>query len=96
MLLVSEIPGLIGQMAGLGTGQFFAADLLTALLSSSYGLVLAQRVGAALLLWVLLGVVREGNGGRRLAAGLLPGLALAGMPRQGVQILLPVQHMFWF
>lgn len=75
LLLVGEIPGLFGQMAGLGTGEFFSADLFTGLVRSSYGLALGQRLGAAALLWVVLGVV--GQSRKWLWVALLVGLGLA-------------------
>ncbi len=58
-LLVAEPVALLGQSASLGNEQLLDSDTLTDILSSStFGRVLALRVGVAILLWVLLGSAR--------------------------------------
>ncbi len=78
VLLVSEVPALIGQMAGLEPGTFFDSDLAGAALASSFGRAMALRLGAAILLWVLAGAARAGAGRAvPIAVGL--GVVLAGV-----------------
>ncbi len=58
-LLLAEPVALLGQSASLGTDQVLDPDTLTDILgSSTFGRVLALRVGVALLLWVVLGSAR--------------------------------------
>jgi len=58
-LLVAEPVALLGQSASLGTDQLLDPDTLTDILgSSTFGRVLALRVGVAILLWVVLGSTR--------------------------------------
>ena len=58
-LVVAEPTALLAQNASLGTGLLVDPSIIGDVLSSSFGRVLAQRLGAALLLWVLVGVVKE-------------------------------------
>ncbi len=60
-LIVAEPFALLAQNASLGTGLLFDPSSIGDVLASSFGRVLAQRLGAALLLWILVGVVKEGN-----------------------------------
>jgi len=78
LLLLAEPLALLAQTASLGTNQTFDLDLLGDTLASNFGRVLAQRLGAALLLWVLVGIVKQGEASRAtpLALGLGLGLAL--------------------
>jgi copper transport protein len=59
LLLCAEPLALLAQTIGVGAAPF---DPVTAgdVLASGFGLVWAQRVGVALLLWVVVGVVRDG------------------------------------
>jgi copper transport protein len=59
LLLLAEPVALLGQTASLGNG-LWDNDLAGEALSSSFGRVLAQRLGAAAALWMLAGVVRAG------------------------------------
>jgi copper transport protein len=78
ILLLAEAPALIGQIAGLEPGTFFDSELAGAALASSFGRALAQRLGAAILLWVLAGAARAGaDRAVAIAAGL--GVVLAGI-----------------
>ena len=61
LLLLAEPLALFGQTSSLNSSQIFDLDLIGDSLSSSFGRLLAQRVGAAFLLWVLLGTVTEGS-----------------------------------
>jgi copper transport protein len=73
-LLLAEPVALLGQSASLGTDQLLDPDTLTDILgSSTFGRVLALRVGVALLLWVVLGSARVAP---RWLGGVV--LALAG------------------
>lgn len=59
LLLVAEPIGLLGQTASLNSDQLFNPDVLADILASSFGQLMTERLGAALLLWVLLGVERQ-------------------------------------
>ena len=76
LLLLSEPLALLGQTSSLGPAQLLDLDTAGDILSSSFGRVLAQRLGAAVLLWVLLGSIRQGSAwANKIALGL--GLVLA-------------------
>jgi copper transport protein len=75
-LLVAEALALLAQTASLAPGRLLSPDATADVLASSAGRALAQRAGAALLLWVLLGALRQGAAGAGWAA-LLAGLGLA-------------------
>jgi copper transport protein len=74
-LFLAEPFALLAQMVSL-SGQFFDPNLLGDLLASTFGRALAQRLGAAILLWVLIGPARQGSK-LSLAAALILGVALA-------------------
>lgn len=76
LLLVAEPVGLLGQSASLSSEQLFNPDVIADILASSFGQVTTERLGAALLLWVFLGVDREGAGLKWGLTGLYMGLAL--------------------
>jgi copper transport protein len=59
LLALAEPLALLAQMASVPGGAFFDAAAALDVLGSGYGLVLAQRLGAALLLWTLLGAPSE-------------------------------------
>lgn len=59
LLLVSEPLALLAQTASLDPAQTLDGDALTAALASSFGRVLELRVAAALLLWAVLGALRQ-------------------------------------
>ncbi len=72
ILLVLAAPvALLGQTGSLGLAQLFDIDLAGDMLASSFGRVLAQQVGAAVLLWVLAGPARQGSSLSRWAILLL-------------------------
>lgn len=92
LLLVAEPVALVAQVVSLGVGSPFApaaSEIAGDALASGFGRVLSQRLGAALLLWVLLGIAESpkasdeaqtGDGrGERIAlnAAVIVGLALA-------------------
>ncbi len=83
LLLAAEPLALLAQTSSLGEGSAFDAEVIGGALESSFGRVLAQRLGAALLLWVLLGLStgpgRRGRGGsiRADATVAILGVALA-------------------
>ena len=58
-LLVAEPLALFAQTASLDPGQTFDGEALTGALASPFGRVLGLRVGAALLLWAVLGGLRQ-------------------------------------
>ncbi len=60
LLLVAEPLALLAVCASLGTGAVTDGAVVTAVMASSFGRVLAQRLGAALLLWALIGLVKAG------------------------------------
>jgi hypothetical protein len=59
LLLVAEPLALLAQTASLDPTQTFDGDALTGALASSFGRVLGLRVAAALLLWAVLGALRQ-------------------------------------
>jgi copper transport protein len=59
LLLVAEPLALLAQTASLDPAQAFDGDALTSALASSFGRVLALRVAGALLLWAVLGALRQ-------------------------------------
>jgi copper transport protein len=59
MLLVAEPLALLAQTSSLDPAQTFDGDALTAALASPFGRVLGLRVAAALLLWAVLGALRQ-------------------------------------
>lgn len=74
-LVLAEPLALVAQTAGL-SGTLWDGDLAGDALSSGFGRVLAQRLGAALALWMLVGARKAGaHGTDALILGL--GLALA-------------------
>jgi copper transport protein len=59
LLLVAEPLALLGQTASLDPAQTFDGDALTSALASPFGRVFGLRVAAALLLWAVLGALRQ-------------------------------------
>jgi copper transport protein len=76
LLIVAEPLALIGQTASLGASQVFDPDSISAALDSSFGRVLSLRLGAAFLIWTLLGIANDGASWSGPAA-LVVGGALA-------------------
>jgi copper transport protein len=76
ILLLAEPFTLLAQLVSLQAGTLFDPLIIGGILASSAGRVLAQHMGAALLLWVLLGMARQGSRGA-LPAGLILGIVLA-------------------
>ena len=75
LLLVAEPLALFAQTASLDPAQTFDGDALTSALASPFGRVLALRLAATLLLWAILGALRQAPWLRWSVPGL--GLALA-------------------
>ena len=61
LLLLAEGVALLAQIATLTTGSLFDPVLLGDVLASSFGRVMAQRLGAAVLLWVIAGSAQQGQ-----------------------------------
>jgi putative copper export protein len=59
MLMAAEPLALLAQTASLDPARTFDGDALTGALASSFGRVLELRVAAALLLWAVLGALRQ-------------------------------------
>ena len=59
LLLLAEPLALLAQTASLDVAQTFDGDALTGALASSFGRVLELHVAAALLLWAVLGALRQ-------------------------------------
>lgn len=74
VLLLAEMVALLAQSASLGTHALFDLTFLSTVLGSSFGRALALRLGAALVLWILLGIARQGNRKAVLAALVLGGI----------------------
>jgi copper transport protein len=77
MLLCAEPLALLAQTIGV-QGALFDLAVAGNVLASGFGLVWAQRIGVALLLWVLLGVAKDGTV-RALWAVPALGLVLAAI-----------------
>ena len=75
LLLVAEPLALFAQTASFDPSQTFDGDALTSALASPFGRVLGLRVGGALLLWAVLGALRQAAWLRWAIPGL--GIALA-------------------
>jgi copper transport protein len=75
LLLVAEPLALFAQTASLDPSQTFDGDALTGALASPFGRVLGLRLGGALLLWAVLGALRQAAWLRWAVPGL--GVALA-------------------
>ncbi len=73
LLLGAEAVALVAQVVSLGAGSPFApaaSEIAGDALASGFGRVLSQRLGAALLLWVLVGIAESLRaGGEEAAAG---------------------------
>ncbi|HEV2660069.1 MAG TPA: copper resistance protein CopC [Ktedonobacteraceae bacterium] len=76
LLLLAEPFTLLAQLVSLQAGTLFDPLIIGGILASSAGRVLAQHMGAALLLWVLLGMARQGSRSA-LPTGLILGIVLA-------------------
>jgi copper transport protein len=76
LLLVAEPLALFAQTASLDPSQTFDGDALTGALASPFGRVLALRLGGALLLWAVLGALRQAAWLRWAIPGLAVALAL--------------------
>jgi copper transport protein len=80
-LLIAEPVALLAQAASLSVGGSGPLDLevIGGALDSSFGRVLAQRLGAAVLFWVLIGAARNAraNDTRTTRAALLLGVVVA-------------------
>ena len=59
LLFAAEPLSLFGQTASIDPAQTFDGDALTSALASPFGHVLGLRVAAALLLWAVLGALRQ-------------------------------------
>jgi len=81
VLLIAEPVALLAQAASLGAGGGGPLDpeVVWGALDSSFGRVLAQRLGGAVLFWVLIGAARNARAGdtRTTSPALLLGLAVA-------------------
>jgi copper transport protein len=75
LLLVAEPLAVLAQTASLNPAQTFDGDALTSALASPFGRVLGLRVAAALLLWAVLGALRQAPWLRWAIPGI--GLVLA-------------------
>ena len=75
LLLVAEPLALLAQAASIDPAQTFDGDALTGALASPFGRLLGLRVAAALLLWAVLGALRQASWLRWGIPGL--GLLLA-------------------
>ncbi len=90
LLLLAEPVSLLGQTASLKLEQIFDSDVIADMLSSSFGRVMAQRAGAAILLWVLLGNSGQGAVWKWGVTSLYMGLALVDGQASHAVIAEPV------
>lgn len=79
VLVCAEPVALLAQVVSLGAAVWLDPNILATLLTSSFGRVLAQRLGAAILLWILVGVARDDAKytNKAVTGALALGLALA-------------------
>jgi copper transport protein len=78
VLVLAEGVALLAQSASLGKHALFDPTFLATVLGSSFGRALALRLGAALALWVLMGIARQGNR-HAVSAALILGVLLASV-----------------
>lgn len=71
LMLLAEPVALVARGASLGARDMYDVETLADILGSSFGLVLAQRAGAALLLWVLVGLREQAPRGSMWAVLVL-------------------------
>ena len=91
MLLAAEPLALLAQTASLDAAQTFDGDALTGALASSFGRVLELRVAATLLLWAVLGALRQAPWLRWSIPAL--GLALAGVDATAAHAIPPMPQL---
>jgi copper transport protein len=77
-LVLAEGLALLAQAASMSPGALLNVSLLGDIMATSFGRVLAQRLGAALLLWILVGTIHY-NAQRAQVAIVGLGLVLAGI-----------------
>ena len=102
LLLVAEPLALLAQTASLDPSQTFDPDSLTSALASPFGRVLGLRIAAALLLWALLGALRQAPWLRwsvpalGFALGLVDATAAHAIPAwpQPLGLVLNAVHVF--
>lgn len=91
-LVVAEVIALLAQIVSLSNGVLPILTTTGAILASSFGRVMAQRLGAALLLWVLLGIAQERE--RDISSAVLAlGVALAFVDGEASHAL--TSRMLW-
>ena len=90
LLLAAEPLALIAQTASLDPARAFDGDALTSALSSPFGRVLGLRLAAALLLWAVLGALRQAPWLRWSVPALGLGLALVDATAAHATPALPV------
>jgi copper transport protein len=78
LLLVSEVVALLGQTASFGVEEMLDPAIVSGVMDGGFGRLLWLRVGAALLLWVLVAATRERGIGWAWAAAAV-GLGVAGL-----------------
>lgn len=79
LMVLAEPLALIGQAAGLGDFPFLDQQALAAVLGSTFGLLLALRAGGALMLWSLLGAMRQPGAGTVAHLAIALGAAVAAV-----------------
>jgi copper transport protein len=102
LLLVAEPLALLAQTASLDPAQTFDGDALTSALASPFGRVLALRLASALLLWAILGGLRQAPWLRwsipvlGVALALIDATAAHAIPAlpQPLGLLLNAVHVF--
>jgi copper transport protein len=77
-LVLAEGLALLAQAASMSSAALLNVSLLGDIMATSFGRVLAQRLGAALLLWILVGTIQY-NARRAQVAIVGLGLVLAGI-----------------
>ncbi|GCE22563.1 hypothetical protein KDK_63630 [Dictyobacter kobayashii] len=76
LLVLAEPLALLAQSMGLTASQGLSFDIIGGLLATNFGWLLSLRLGAALVLWILVGAIQQGaKKGVRLAC--LVGILLA-------------------
>jgi copper transport protein len=89
LLLVAEPLALLAQTASVDPAQVFDGDALTSAMASPFGRVLGLRVAASLLLWAVLGALRQAPWLRWTIPSLGVALALVDATAAHVTPALP-------
>ncbi|HZR41257.1 MAG TPA: copper resistance protein CopC [Ktedonobacteraceae bacterium] len=92
LLLLAEPVALLAQIVSLRAGVLLNAIIIGDVLASSFGHILALRLGAGVLLWVIIGIAQQGDD-RAIPATLVVGLLLAVVDGEASHAVS--SHLVW-